>query len=67
MAETPKQRPPGQRPLDTDPLDTDSRRDPPEHRPLEETWDQGQRLPRRNMESGSQKESDIIQRPLQTE
>ena len=51
-------------PMDRDPLD----RDPPgqsplDREPLEETWDQRQRPPGRNMGPGSQTGSDIIQRP----
>ena len=37
-------------------------RDPPGREPPEGTWDQEQRLPRRNMGPGSQTGSDIIQR-----
>ena len=50
-----RQRPPGQRSSWSGTLPD---RDPPEG-----TWDQGQRLPRRNRGPGSQTGSDIIQRP----
>ena len=58
-----RQRHPGQRPPDRDPptqrpLD----RDPWIETPMEGTWDQGQRPPRRNMGPGSKTGSDIIQR-----